>query len=36
VEVETMKKTQMKANLEMENLRKKSEITDVSPTEYKR
>jgi hypothetical protein len=30
VEVETMKKTQMEANLEMENLGKRSGITDVS------
>jgi flagellar motility protein MotE (MotC chaperone) len=33
VEVETIKKTQMEANLEMENLEKRSGITDVSPTE---
>jgi chromosome segregation ATPase len=32
VEVETIKKTQMEANLEMENLGKRSEITDVSIT----
>jgi uncharacterized coiled-coil protein SlyX len=32
VEVETIKKTQMVANLEMENLGKRSEITDVSIT----
>ena len=32
VEVETIKKTQIKANLEMENLGKRSEITDVSIT----
>ena len=30
VEVETIKKTQMEANLEMENLGKRSGITDVS------
>ena len=30
VEVETVKKTQMEANLEMENLGKSSGITDVS------
>ena len=37
VGVETIKKTQMEANLEMENLGKRSGITDVSiPTEYKR
>ena len=30
VEVETIKKTQMEADLEMENLRKRSGITDVS------
>jgi hypothetical protein len=33
VEVETIKKTQMDVNLEMENLGKWSGITDVSPTE---
>ena len=32
VEVETIKKTQMETNLEMENLGKRSEITDVSIT----
>jgi hypothetical protein len=32
VEVATIRKTQMKANLEMENLRKRSGITDVSTT----
>jgi predicted nucleic acid-binding Zn-ribbon protein len=32
VEVETIKKTHMEANLEMENLRKRSGITDVSIT----
>ena len=32
VEVETIKKTQMEANLEMENLGKRSGITDVSIT----
>jgi uncharacterized coiled-coil protein SlyX len=32
VEVETVKKTQMAANLEMENLEKRSGITDVSIT----
>jgi hypothetical protein len=32
VEVETIKKTQMEANLEMENLEKRSGITDVSIT----
>jgi hypothetical protein len=32
VEVETIKNAQMKANLEMENLGKKSGITDVSIT----
>jgi hypothetical protein len=32
VEVETIKKTQVEANLEMENLGKKSRITDVSIT----
>jgi uncharacterized coiled-coil protein SlyX len=32
VEVETIKKTQVEVNLEMENLGKKSEITDVSIT----
>jgi hypothetical protein len=37
VEVETIKKTQMEAKLEMENLGKMSRITVVStPTEYKR
>ena len=36
VEVETIKETQMEANLEMENLGKRSGITDVLPTEYKR
>ena len=30
MEVETIKKTQMEANLEMENLGKRSGITDVS------
>jgi hypothetical protein len=30
VEVETIKKTEMNANLEMENLGKRSGITDVS------
>ena len=30
VEVETIKKTQMEANLEMKNIRKRSWITDVS------
>ena len=32
MEVETIKKTQMEANLEMENLGKKSGITDESIT----
>ena len=32
VEVETIKKTQMEANLEMENLGKRSGITDESMT----
>jgi hypothetical protein len=32
VEVETIKKTQMEANLEMENLEKRSGVTDVSIT----
>jgi predicted nucleic acid-binding Zn-ribbon protein len=32
VEVETIKKTQMEANLKMENLGKKSGITDTSIT----
>ena len=32
VEIETLKKTQMEANLEMENLGKRSVITDVSIT----
>jgi predicted nucleic acid-binding Zn-ribbon protein len=32
VEVETIKKTQMEANLEVENLEKRSGITDVSIT----
>jgi hypothetical protein len=32
VEVETIKKTQMEANLEIENLGKRSGITDVSIT----
>jgi hypothetical protein len=32
VERETIKKTQMEANLEMENLGKRSGITDVSIT----
>jgi esterase/lipase len=32
VEVETIKKTQMKASLEMENLGKRSGITDVTIT----
>ena len=32
MEVETIKKTQVEANLEMENLGKKSRITDVSIT----
>jgi predicted RNase H-like nuclease (RuvC/YqgF family) len=32
VEVETIKKTQMETNLEMENLRKRSGITDLSIT----
>jgi predicted nucleic acid-binding Zn-ribbon protein len=32
VEVETIKKTQMEANLEMKNIRKRSWITDVSVT----
>ena len=32
VEVETIKKPQMEANLEMKNLGKRSEITDVSIT----
>ena len=36
VEVETIKDTQMEANLEMENLGKRTGITDVLPTEYKR
>jgi predicted nucleic acid-binding Zn-ribbon protein len=31
-EVETVKKTQMEANLEMENLRRRSGITDVRIT----
>ena len=30
VEVETIKKTQVEANLEMENLGKRSGITDIS------
>ena len=33
VEVETVKKTQMETNLEIENLGKRSGITDVSITE---
>ena len=32
MEVETIKKPQMEANLEMKNLGKRSEITDVSIT----
>jgi hypothetical protein len=36
VEVETIKKRQMETNLEMEILGKRSGITDVLPTEYKR
>lgn len=36
VEMEEIKKTQMDATQEMENLRKRSGITDVSKTEYKR
>jgi predicted nucleic acid-binding Zn-ribbon protein len=32
VEIETIKKTQMKANLEMENLGKRTGITDISIT----
>jgi hypothetical protein len=37
LELETIKKTQMETNLEVGNLGKRSEITDVvSPTEYKR
>ena len=32
VEVETIKKTQMEATMEMENLRKRSGITDISTT----
>jgi hypothetical protein len=32
VEVETIRKTQMEANLEMENLGKRSGITDVNIT----
>ena len=32
VEIETIKKTQMQANLEMENLRKRSGITNISIT----
>jgi hypothetical protein len=36
VEVETIKKPQVEANLEMENQGKGSGITDVLPTEYKR
>jgi hypothetical protein len=36
VEVETIKKTQMEAILEMENLGKMSGITNVLPSEYKR
>ena len=32
VAVETIKKTQMEANLEMENLGKRSGITDISIT----
>ena len=35
VEVETITKTQMEANIEMENLGKRSGITDVSSTEYR-
>ena len=33
VEVETIKKTQMEPNLEMEHLGKRSGVTDVSRTE---
>jgi hypothetical protein len=36
VEVETIKKTQMEANLEMENLRKRSGITIIFTTKYKK
>jgi hypothetical protein len=36
VEVETIKKTQMEAILEMENLGKRSVITNVLPTEYRK
>ena len=36
MEVETINKTQMEANLELENLGKRSRITDVFLTEYKR
>jgi hypothetical protein len=38
VEAETIKKTQMEAMLEMENLGKRSGMTDISirATEYKR
>jgi predicted nucleic acid-binding Zn-ribbon protein len=32
VEVETIKKTQMEGNLEMENIGKRSDFTDVSIT----
>ena len=36
-DVGTIKKTQMETNLDVGNLGKRSEITDVvSPTEYKR
>jgi hypothetical protein len=36
MEVETIKKTQVKANLEMGNLGNRSGIIDVLPIEYKR
>ena len=39
MEIETLKKTQRETALEMENLRKRSRVTDVSIaslTEYKR
>jgi hypothetical protein len=36
MEIETIKKSQRDVTLEMENLEKKSGVTDASTTEFKR
>jgi hypothetical protein len=36
MELETIKKSQRETTLELENLEKRSEVIEISPTEYKR